>query len=130
MVYFRDSGILHSLLNLPDAHALQGHPRVGASWEGFALKQVLRLIQPTQAFFWATHGGAELDLFLIHRGNRYGFEFKFNEAPTATKSIHMAVDTLQLRHLWIVYPGPHRFPIGDKISAWPLRSVPALPKEI
>ena len=77
-VYLRDSGLLHSLLSLPDMTSLNGHPRVGASWEGFALEQVLRAINPPEAFFWATHNGAELDLFFISRGRRYGVEVKFN----------------------------------------------------
>lgn len=129
-IYFRDSGMLHSLLNLPDVHALTGHPRAGASWEGFALEQVLRMLRVPQAYFWATHNGVELDLLLIHRGHRYGVEFKFNEAPKATKSMHVAVDALGLRRLWLIYPGRHQYPIDEKISAWPLRSVSRLSGEI
>lgn len=129
-IYFRDSGMLHSLLNLPDVHALTGHPRVGASWEGFALEQVLRMLRVPQAYFWATHNGVKLDLLLIHRGHRYGVEFKFNEAPKVTKSMHVAVDALGLRRLWLIYPGRHQYPIDEKISAWPLRSVARLSGEI
>jgi predicted AAA+ superfamily ATPase len=129
-VYLRDSGILHSLLNLSDMHALMGHPRVGASWEGFALEQVLQAVNLPQAFFWATHGGVELDLLLIHRGHRYGVEFKFSEAPQATKSMRIAVDSLGLRHLWLIYPGRHAYAIDGKISAWPLSKVGSLPGEI
>jgi predicted AAA+ superfamily ATPase len=129
-VYLRDSGLLHSLLNLTDRHTLLGHPRVGASWEGFALEQVLRAIQPTEAYFWATHSGAELDLLVPHRGRRYGIEVKFSEAPAATRSMRVAVDELHLKHLWIIHPGSHSFPIDKRISAWPLRDVADLPHEL
>jgi len=129
-VYLRDSGLLHSLLNLPDRHALLGHPRVGASWEGFALEQVLRALRLSDAYYWATHNGAELDLLFSHRGRRYGVEFKFNEAPTATKSMRIAIDDLDLKHVWIVYPGTEKFPIGPRLSAWPLRDIAELLAEL
>jgi hypothetical protein len=127
-VYFRDSGILHSLLNLSDFHSLTGHPRVGASWEGFALEQTLQVLKPPQVFFWATHNGAELDLFFLHRGRRYGIEFKFSEAPETTKSMHIALQSLKLHHLWIIHPGKHQYPIDKRISALPLTDVGTLEK--
>jgi uncharacterized protein len=129
-VYLRDSGLLHSLLNLSDRHSLLGHPRVGASWEGFVLEQVLRAIQPAEAYFWATHNGAELDLLFFHRGRRYGVEMKFNEAPVATRSMRVAIDSLGLKHLWIVYPGSQSFPIDKRITAWPLSDVARLADEL
>jgi predicted AAA+ superfamily ATPase len=129
-VYLRDTGLLHSLLQLPDRQALLGHPRVGASWEGFALEQVWRAVRPAEGYFWATHNGAELDLLFEHRGRRYGVEFKFSEAPTATRSMHIALADLELEHLWIVHPGAHRFPITERLSAWPLREVGKLAKEL
>jgi predicted AAA+ superfamily ATPase len=129
-VYLRDSGLLHSLLNLPDRHTLLGHPRVGASWEGFALEQVLRALEPAEAYFWATHSGAELDLLFRHQGRRYGIEVKFSEAPAATRSMRVALDELGLRHLWIIYPGAASFPIDKQITAWPLRDVADLPQQL
>jgi hypothetical protein len=129
-VYLRDTGLLHSLLNLPDRHALLGHPRVGASWEGFALEQVLRALRPPDAYYWATHNGAELDLLFTHRGRRYGVEFKLNEAPAPTRSMRVAIDDLGLKHVWIVHPGAETFPIGPRVSAWPLRKVAALRAEL
>ena len=129
-VYLRDSGLLHTLLNLPDRDALFGHPAVGASWEGFALEQVLRSVRPPEAYYWATHTGAELDLLFMHRGRRYGVEFRLNEAPTATRSMHTAIDDLKLTHLWVVYPGVEPFPIAPRMSAWPLRDVTQLPREL
>jgi predicted AAA+ superfamily ATPase len=127
-VYFRDSGILHSLLNLSDFHALTGHPRVGASWEGFALDQTLHVLKLPQAFFWATHSGVEIDLVFLHRGHRYGVEFKFSEAPQITKSMRMALEALKLHHLWIIHPGKHSYPIDKRISALPLMNVGTLEK--
>ena len=122
-IYLRDSGILHGLLNLPDHHSLSGHPRVGASWEGFALEQTLQIIKPPQAFFWATHNGAEIDLFFLYRGHRYGIECKLNEAPIITKSMRIALETLRLDHLWLIYPGQHKYDIHEKISVWPLQEI-------
>jgi hypothetical protein len=116
------------LLNLSDFHSLTGHPRVGASWEGFALEQTLQVLKPPQVFFWATHNGAELDLFFLHRGRRYGIEFKFSEAPETTKSMRIALQSLKLHHLWIIHPGKHQYPIDERISALPLTDVGTLEK--
>ncbi len=122
-IYFRDSGILHQLLSLKDFQALNGHPRVGASWEGFALEQTLNIIETRQIYFWATYSGAELDLFFLHNGRRYGVEFKYSEAPVATKSIHSALETLKLEHVWIVYPGNTQYPVHEKITVIPLKDI-------
>jgi hypothetical protein len=129
-IYLRDSGILHALMNVGDDMALQTHPRVGASWEGFALEMVLRVLRPAEAYFWATHSGAELDLLLTHHGRRFGFEFKYSEAPRVTRSAHTAITDLQLDHVWVVYPGEHGFPIEKKISAMPLTRVAEFPSVI
>ena len=122
-IFFRDSGLLHSLLNLSDLQELLGHPRVGASWEGFALEQLLHAVQPSEAFFWSTHSGAEIDLFFQFRGRRYGVEFKFNEAPKVTKSMRIALNDLHLDHLWVVYPGQYTYPAYEKITVYPLSDV-------
>ena len=122
-VYFRDSGLLHSLLGLTDERSLLGHPKVGASWEGFALEQVWRAVRPAAAYFWATHSGAEVDLFFLQQGRRLGVEVKFNEAPKITPSMRAVLEDLRLDHLWIVYPGPHTYPVHDKITVWPLPRV-------
>ncbi len=119
-IYFRDSGILHSLLNIPDMYSLQGHPRLGASWEGFALEQIIRMNKLEETYFWNTHSGVEIDLFFIRKGLRYGIELKYNEAPGVTKSMRIALDDLSLDHLWIVYPGKEAYPVHEKISVWPL----------
>ncbi|MGC8779798.1 MAG: ATP-binding protein [Anaerolineae bacterium] len=116
-VYLRDPGLLHTLLGLPDWQSLLAHPRVGASWEGFAIEQVLQAVRPAEAYFWATHGGAELDLLFFWRGRRHGVEVKFSEAPTITRSMRVALADLDLDHLWIVHPGPHTYPVAEKITA-------------
>jgi len=122
-IYFRDTGLLHSLLNLPDKHSLLGHPKVGASWEGFSIEQVLQIIRPTQAYFWATQSGPEIDLLIMQKGKRYGIEVKFNEAPKITTSMRTALEDLDLDHLWIIYPGRHSYTVHEKITVWPLRDV-------
>ncbi|WP_298266469.1 ATP-binding protein [Geobacter sp.] len=129
-VYLRDSGLLHSLLSIGSRHDLLGHPRLGASWEGFTLEQVLCVLRPVEAYFWATQGGAELDLLFFSGGQRFGVECKFNEAPKVTKSMHSALADLGLRHLWVVYPGGVRYRAHEKITILPLTEIATLPEEI
>jgi len=129
-IYLRDSGILHALLNIADMHNLWGHPRVGASWEGFAFSQFTQIVRPAQLFFWSTYRGAEIDLFFFHQGRRYGIEFKFSEAPKITKSMHIALNDLDLEHLWVVYPGQHMYSVDKKVSAWPLQQLPDLATQL
>lgn len=122
-IYFRDTGLLHSLLDLPDLRVVTGHPQVGASWEGFAMEQILRILRPSQAYYWATYSGAELDMFFVLNGQRYGIEFKFSEAPDKTKSMMVAINTLNLQKLLIVYPGKETWPIDEKIMVCPIIKV-------
>ncbi|MCS6996857.1 MAG: ATP-binding protein [Casimicrobiaceae bacterium] len=122
-VYIRDSGLLHALLGIGDVAALQAHPKLGASWEGFCLEQILTLCGDRAAYFWGTHGGAELDLLLFHAGRRLGFEFKFTDRPATTKSMRVALEDLALDHLYVVHPGEHEFPLDATITALPLPRV-------
>ncbi len=122
-VYLRDSGILHHLLGLGEMLELRTHPRYGASWEGFALEQCLIAHGEREAYFYGTQRGAELDLLLLRRGRRWGFEFKCTDAPKTTKSMHVALDDLKLEHLWVVYPGSLRYEMTEKITALPLREI-------
>jgi uncharacterized protein len=119
-IYVRDAGVLHALLGIASAEALQAHPKLGASWEGFCLEQILSLTGDRDAYFWATQSGAELDLLLFHEGRRLGFEFKFSEQPKTTKSMRIAQHDLALDHLYIVHPGEQEFPLDDAITAMPL----------
>lgn len=119
-VYLRDSGLLHALLDVATLPQLLGHPRSGASWEGFALEQVLRLARPDEAYFWATHQGAELDLLLLRGQQRIGVEFKRADVPAVTRSMRIAADDLALDRLYVVYPGDKRFALAPGIEAVPL----------
>jgi uncharacterized protein len=125
-IYIRDSGLLHALLQLRTLPDVQSHPQLGASWEGFALEQVSGLLGTRDAYFWATHGGAELDLLIRLGGKHYGFEFKYADAPGPSRSMHVALQDLSLEHLWVVYPGRQEYALADRISAMPLDVVPQL----
>jgi len=118
-VYIRDTGLLHALLGLRSQSDLEGHPKAGASWEGFALEQVLRRTGalPEECFFWATHGGAELDLLIVRGRKRIGFEFKRTVAPSVTTSMRVALKDLRLDHLTVVHAGEGAFPLGSRIRA-------------
>ncbi len=122
-IYLRDSGLLHTLLGVRTAADLLVHPRSGASWEGFALEQVLRLAAPDEAYFWATHAGAELDLLLMRGGRRVGVEFKRADAPRMTASMHTALADLRLDELYVVYPGQHRYALAPRVEAVPLAAL-------
>jgi len=113
-VYLRDSGLLHELLGIASFAALEAHPKLGASWEGFALEEVLRVTDDREAYFWNTQGGAELDLFVFLNGQRYGFEFKYADAPAVTKSLEVARRDLKLKRAFIVHPGRQSYPL----NAW------------
>ena len=129
-VYVRDLGVLHTLLDIPNEAALLSHPKVGASWEGFVIEQVLRALQPANAWFWAAHSGGEVDLLVMIEGRRIGFEVKFNEAPTVTRAMHNVVDTLQLKHLFVVCPTPHAYPVAERVSVLPVTQVVDLPARL
>ena len=117
-VYFRDSGIFHSLLSIETQKGLQTHPKLGASWEGFALESAWRSINKPddRAYFWSTHSGAEVDLFWQHAGKNWAAEFKFSDAPVLTKSMQSALEDLKLEHLWVIYPGKQNYKLSDRVS--------------
>ena len=120
-IYLRDSGVLHALLGLRTPTEVRSHPRLGASWESFALEHAVELMNAERdAYFWGTHGGAELDLLISRGGAKYGFEFKFTETPATTKSMRVAMTDLKLQKLFVVYPGTRRFELDDAIIALPL----------
>jgi len=122
-IYIRDSGLFHTLLQLPTLSDLQGHPKIGASWEGFALEHVVNHFQTRDVYFWATHAGAELDLMVTIAGKRFGFEFKYTDAPGKSRSMHIAVEDLGLEHLWVIYPGDNKYALDDKMTALPLEGI-------
>ena len=122
-IYFRDSGLLHHLLGIRSEKELLTHNKVGASWEGYVIEEIIRHLAPDELYFWATHGGAELDLLLIKDGRRLGYEVKRVDAPRLTKSVHIALESLGLDQLTIVYPGARTYPLLEKVVVRPLRSI-------
>lgn len=125
-VYLRDSGLLHALLGIPSFAALETHPKLGASWEGFAMEEVLRVTGDRDAYFWKTQGGAELDLLVFINGRRIGFEFKYADAPAVTRSIHVARADLRLDRVFIVHPGRKSYSLNEWAEAISLREVRTL----
>ena len=125
-IYVRDSGILHGLLQLSTLPELQSHPKLGASWEGFVVEQIIGVLATRDAYFWATHAGAELDLLVRAGGKHYGFEMKYADAPNVRRSMRIAVKDLALEHLWVVYPGRYAYALDDRISTLPVASIPSL----
>lgn len=121
-VYIRDTGILHSLLGLGTFAALEGHPKLGASWEGFVLEHAIAVVGERNAFFWATQGGADLDLLLHIGGRRLGVEVKYRDAPRLTKSMAIAASDLKLDRQYVVYPGNQRYMLKGGAEVVPLRA--------
>jgi predicted AAA+ superfamily ATPase len=119
-VYVRDSGLLHALLGLASRRDLEHHPKVGASWEGYAVEEILKALNPDDAYYWATHNGAEIDLVLFKNGRRIGVECKRMDAPTLTPSMRIALADLKLDELRVVYPGEKRYPLADRVEVVPL----------
>jgi predicted AAA+ superfamily ATPase len=117
-IYLNDSGIFHRLQSIDAMTYLESHPKLGASWEGFALNQLIQLsgLSEDRFFFWATQAGAEVDLFWQHNGKNYAAEFKYGDAPRRTKSMSAAKEALELDHLWVIYPGPESYPLDDTIT--------------
>ena len=122
-IYIRDSGLFHSLLQVSTLANLRGHPKIGASWEGFALEHIIRVFRTRDAYFWATHAGAELDLMVTIAGKRHGFEFKYTDAPGRKRSMHIAIEDLGLEHLWVIYPGDQKYALDSKITVIPLEEI-------
>ena len=122
-IYFRDSGLFHSLLHVDSERDLVTHPKLGASWEGYAIEEALRHYQPDQEYFWATHNGAELDLLLFKDGRRIGIECKRHDAPKLTPSMRTALADLRLDELLVLYPGQKTYPLGERIQALPLAAL-------
>lgn len=122
-VYVRDTGLLHELLGIEDHSALLHHPKLGASWEGFAIEQVLATEPHTEASFWATHQGAEIDLLLHRRGKLFGVECKRVDAPRMTPSMRIALADLGLERIAVIYPGTRRYALADRVEAVPLATL-------
>ncbi len=122
-VYVRDSGLLHALLGVRIERDILSHPKVGASWEGYVIEEVLKLVRPDAAYFWATHTGAELDLLLFKGERRYGVEVKFQDAPRLTPSMRIALEDLRLERLTVLYPGDLRYELSDLVTVVPVAEI-------
>jgi hypothetical protein len=125
-VYLRDSGLLHALLGITDRRALERHPKLGASWEGFAIEQIVLRAGARNAYYWATRAGAELDLLVLSRGRRIGIEIKYADAPRLTKSMTVAMSDLKLDRLYVAHPGKARYALALRIEAISLETLLAL----
>ena len=123
-LYVRDSGLLHALHTIATPLQLESHPKLGASWEGFAMEQAIRLMDVSRPHFWRTHTGAELDLVWQARGALWGMEFKYQDAPAMTRSMHAVLRDLPVQHLWIVYPGPDCYRLDEKVTVLPVTGIP------
>jgi len=118
-IFFRDSGILHTLLGIQYEAELDVNPKLGALWEGFAIEEIIRQLhaEPETCYFWGTPSGPELDLFVLRDGKRFGFECKYTDRPSITRSMKIALEDLKLDHLIVISPGNHSFPLDDRITA-------------
>jgi len=119
-IYFRDSGLLHTLLGIHSELDLFTHPKIGASWEGYAIEETIKAMRPDEAYFWGTHNGAELDLLLLKDGKRLGVECKRKDAPRLTPSMKIAMEDLGLDRLIIFYPGQRAYPLAERIEVMPI----------
>lgn len=119
-IYLRDTGILHGLLGLRSEADVLRHPRSGASWEGFVIEEVLRILEPDEAYFWATHNEAEIDLILLKKDRMFGLECKRADAPGLTPSIRSALRDLPLKRITVIYPGKSAYSLNDKVSVVPV----------
>jgi predicted AAA+ superfamily ATPase len=117
------------LLGITGQRDLELHPKVGAWWEGYAVEEVLKALRPDEAYFWATHQGAELDLLLFKHGRRIGVECKRMDAPTLTPSMRITLEDLELDRLLVVYPGARRYRLGDRVDVLPLVTLVAEGKD-
>lgn len=122
-IYLRDTGLLHALLGVPSFRFLEGHPKLGGSWEGFVIEEILQFAGERNAYFWGTQSGAELDLLLLVGGERYGIEVKYGDAPGITKSMRIALSDLSLRRLFVVYPGRDSYDLDERVAVVPLEQI-------
>lgn len=119
-IFFRDSGIFHTLIGISDFDALSMHPKIGASWEGYAVEEILRKLKPREAYSWGVHNGPSLDLLCFKEGRRLGFEVKYQDAPRLTRSMVAALEILKLDEFKVIYPGKMRYCLKQEIEVVPL----------
>ena len=124
-IYLRDSGIFHALQSINTMQELRTNPKIGASWEGFALEELVSILgkRDSEVFFYAAHSGVEIDLYWQDKGKKMGAKFKYLDAPKTTKSMHQAIADLELDELWVIYPGDRKYQLTEKIWVLPLAEV-------
>src|SRR3989344_3564856 len=122
-IYIRDTGLLHLLLGVRSEKELLSHPKCGASWEGYAIEEAIKAVEPDETYFWGTHGGAEMDLVLVKDGKMFGIECKRSDAPRLTPSMNIALTGLKLKHVAVLYPGERRYQLTEHVTAVPLREL-------
>lgn len=124
-IYFRDSGIYHTILGVNNKSDILLNPKIGASWEGFAMEEIIKYydIDQNDCYFWSSHNESELDLVIFKEGKRIGFEFKYTSTPKITKSMHIAIETLKLNELNIIFPGDMRYTLSEKIYVVGLKCI-------
>lgn len=122
-IYFRDTGLLHHLLGIRTEKELLGHPKCGSSWEGYVVEETIKATEPDEAYYWATHSGAEIDLVLVKSGRMLGVECKRMDAPRLTPSMRTALEDVKLEQIAVVYPGTKRYSLGERVAAVPLETV-------
>jgi hypothetical protein len=124
-IYFRDTGLMHQLLGARTINELAGNPKCGASWEGYTIEEIIKAVEPDEAYYWATHAGAELDLLIVKDGAYFGVECKRSDAPAMTPSIRIALEDLKLEQIAVVYPGTKRYSLSKNVHAVPFEAVAA-----
>lgn len=122
-VYIRDTGVLHSLLGLKTESEILRHPSCGSSWEGYVIEEIIHSVEPDDAYYWATHNGAEIDLVFLKGGRMYGVEVKRSDAPIMTPSLRIALEDLSLERIAVIYPGEKRYELHKKISVIPFSKI-------
>lgn len=118
-IYIKDSGTLHTLLNVTTQEELRAHDKLNNSWKGFVLEEIIAHygLKDDECYFWSTHAGTWLDLFIILDGKRIGFEFKCLETPKLKPAMKICVDDLKLDHLYVIYPGEQTLELSSKVTA-------------
>jgi predicted AAA+ superfamily ATPase len=122
-IYFRDTGLLHQLLGIRSEGELFSHPKCGASWEGYVIEEIIKVVHPDEAYFWGTHNGAEIDLVLVKNGRLFGVECKRIDAPRLTPSMRIALEDLKLERITVIYPGERRYALADNVHVVPLSAL-------
>jgi len=124
-LYIRDSGIFHSLQSIQSMSDLSTNPKLGASWEGFAMEELISLLgkRDNELFFYGSHSGQELDLLWQESGKNFGAEFKYLDAPKMTKSMHQSIEDLKLEKLWVIYPGDKLYQLSEKTIVIPVTNL-------